>query len=72
NANSVPNEGILTPKQAFMVDTKYDDGMPGLGTIVAPKNSAVGSCVTSDVAATATYVTTSNDAKNCIIIVKIQ
>jgi prepilin-type N-terminal cleavage/methylation domain-containing protein len=49
---------LLTAKQAYQIDSKYDDGMPGTGNIVAPINTLLPNCASSNVAASAGYSST--------------
>lgn len=65
-----PAGGFMTPEEAFSLDTKFDDGSPGLGSIVTPKQSALANCASSDVAASATYAT-SNTGNTCMFIIKL-
>lgn len=66
-----PAYGFLKPEEAMSLDIKFDDGNPGLGAIVTPKQSALANCVTSDVAASAAY-DMSQAGNNCILILKVQ
>jgi prepilin-type N-terminal cleavage/methylation domain-containing protein len=50
------NSPAFPPADAKWIDTKMDDGMPGLGKVTAPPTSA-DSCATSATAATAVYAT---------------
>ena len=71
NATSIPDQGFLTPKQAYQVDEKYDDGMPGQGNIVVPDPGSLPNCASSPNPAAATYVTSSDD-KTCYLFLKMQ
>lgn len=42
--NFLPQSPMLTPKETLMIDTKYDDGMPGMGNIRAPHNGFLVNC----------------------------
>lgn len=58
---------VLTPKEAFLLDRKFDDGAPGTGIIKAPDTSGnYANCVTTDDPATAVYKGTL-DTVECII-----
>lgn len=57
---------VITPKEAFEFDAKYDDGKPGLGRIRAFKSSVLPQCATSDVAGAAEY-NTSLDSTACYL-----
>lgn len=61
-ANGIPNVAIVTAEEAQSIDTKTDDGMPGLGKVQAPKR-AVMTCATTDVAETTRYDFTSTDLR---------
>ncbi len=52
-----PTGHILTTQEAWNIDTKMDDGRPGLGIATAPKSTYPGvpNCTTTAVAATAEY-----------------
>ncbi len=52
----------LTPVEAASIDSKFDDGKPGTGTISAPNATLVAGCSSSDVASTATYTLTGTSA----------
>ena len=61
SGNQVTVDPIIRPEEAWNIDTKLDDGMPGMGNVRATKQSATSSpnCTTSDTAATAEYALTS-------------
>ena len=67
---STPNRVYMTPKEAYELDAKYDDGNPGQGWILTPENSTLANCATSDTAASAAYSVTYNE-KACYFIMKI-
>lgn len=71
NTNAIPALGFLTPKQAYQLDDKFDDGQPGTGNIMTPKSSALANCATTDVTSTAAY-STDNDSKNCYLFLRMQ
>ncbi len=73
-AIGMPNQPILSPEQAYSLDTKYDDGKPGTGNVLAPKNTyfSPSACTDSAVAATAAYDSASGTQKRCILFLKIQ
>ena len=64
-----PAGAFMTPEEAQGLDVKYDDGLPGLGALVTPKQSALGSCASSSTAASATYL--SGSSKTCMFIMKL-
>lgn len=49
-----PTVGAITAPELWNIDTKMDDGMPGLGTVFTFKSSAI-SCADSDDTITARY-----------------
>lgn len=54
-SNNITQGALLTPSEAWYVDTKADDGKPGVGRIVTRKPAALANCATSAVDATAEY-----------------
>ena len=70
NTGGLPTNNFLSPIDAQKVDTKYDDGNPGLGWIRTYKGSVNTSCVSGDVAATATYTTA--NAVGCRLMMTLQ
>lgn len=54
-ASALTQAAALTPSEAWQVDTKIDNGLPGLGRIVTLKPAVLTNCATSAVDATATY-----------------
>lgn len=69
-ATTMPVTGFLTPKEAYELDAKFDDGMPGQGWIVTPKASALSNCADSSTASSAAYAVTTN-AKSCYFIFRL-
>ncbi len=61
------NCGVMTPDQAWNIDTKLDDGSPVYGNIVTIVRSAVcgGNCTTSNSASAAYDIQSSG--KNCML-----
>ncbi len=57
--------GILKPEEAWNIDTKMDDGIPGTGKVRSGHNSP--SCASTTVSTTAVYALT-NTSKSCGII----
>lgn len=54
--NTVTNGPNMTPKEAFLLDQKIDDGKPGTGRVVTSKITlAMPNCITSNIANTAEY-----------------
>ncbi len=84
NATSIPDQAFLTPKQAYQIDDKFDDGQPGTGNILTPINTALTNCATTNnptlntptaATAAATYNTATAsvaDSKACYLFIKIQ
>ena len=60
-SGAITQASAITPQEAWQIDTKLDDGMPGLGRIITRKPTVLTNCATSDVDATATYNRTFND-----------
>lgn len=63
-ATGLPNNGFLTPREAFQLDDKFDDGKPGMGSIRTPNNIAIADCANNSVALTAIYLVDTS-AKSC-------
>lgn len=70
NATSIPDQPMLTGKEALQIDLKFDDGQPGQGNILTPKSSALANCASSDLIS-ATYVT-GGDTKTCYFFLRMQ
>lgn len=54
-ANSLTQAAAITPTDAWQVDTKVDNGMPGTGRVVSMKPAALANCADSATDATANY-----------------
>lgn len=63
-ANLSPNSSIMYPEEAWNIDTKMDDGMPGRGTVIAADRSMCANA-TSDVDYAATYLLDFKDTLRC-------
>lgn len=60
--SGVPFVPIISPQDSYSIDSKSDDGKPGIGWIrTVQNNSSVPTCVTSNVLETAEYVITSSE-----------
>jgi len=57
-SNTITSAAILTPEEAWAMDDKNDDAMPGTGKIRTQNFTAQGDCVDSNTTATANYETT--------------
>lgn len=71
NVMPFPEEPFLTAKQAFSLDTKFDDSLPGQGMLVAPKAGALSNCASTDDVITASYMT-GGAGISCFLILKLQ
>ncbi len=73
SATGIPSSGFLNPKQALQLDEKFDDGLPGQGSILTPISTAVPGCATTAVTTTAVYDTSATyaNAKNCYFIMRM-
>ncbi len=56
SGNSDGDEVVLTPENAWNIDTKIDDGRPGTGRVRAPKASFRANCASNDDTTTAIYM----------------
>lgn len=54
SSGTIPVAGVLTATEQQSLDSKYDDGKPGLGSIKSWKTT-VNACATTNVASTAVY-----------------
>ena len=61
-ANMSPNTSLLKTEEAWNIDTKLDDGMPGRGTVIAADRSLCANA-TSDVDYAATYILDQSDIR---------
>lgn len=59
---------LLKPEEAWNLDTKLDDGVPGTGAVITPKNTAP-NCATTNAPATAVYAL-NNVGQNCALAMK--
>jgi hypothetical protein len=63
------DSGVLTPKDAWSIDKKYDDGMPSTGNIIAVWGAAQNTCTTaaSNLILTGTYYLTSTSPQCALV-----
>ena len=66
---SAPDAAALTPTEAYGVDNKIDDGIPGTGIIITYHNRTACNTGTATTGPTSTYLTTSSDVA-CHLIFK--
>ncbi len=64
--NQLFSDPLLTPTEAFNIDTKIDDGKPGSGGVTTGNTTASANCASNDTASTATYVL-STDTATCTL-----
>lgn len=57
----MPTKTIVTPEEMFLLDTKYDNGTPGNGTVKSLPATIRPNCASSDDPLTATYVLTESE-----------
>lgn len=57
HTGDVTGNGILTTSEAYGIDAKIDDGLPGTGSVMSQKQSSgyAGNCTSSDDPTTAKY-----------------
>lgn len=65
----LPKGVFLTPKEAFQIDSKYDDGIPDTGSVLTPNATALPNCTAG--AAPATY-NVANRTAACNLILRFQ
>lgn len=69
-SDTYTNNNVLTGREAFDIDTKYDDGLPARGNIVTYKGTGVNNmsraCASTNVQSTAIYQRNSNDPR-CVL-----
>jgi hypothetical protein len=56
-AGDFTEQPLLPPGEAYLIDTKMDDGLPASGSVMAGKSALMPSCTTSDTASLAKYNT---------------
>jgi hypothetical protein len=70
--NDYNNAVALGTNDAWNIDAKIDDGLPGQGTVVTYTNTAHPNCASSDVAATAAYqLNVDNSTQACILLFRV-
>lgn len=68
-ANNMARAPVLSSSEAFAIDQKIDDGMPGTGIVRAWRTLQLPTCTTNDTTQTAqSYVTTTNGTYTCSLI----
>jgi prepilin-type N-terminal cleavage/methylation domain-containing protein len=69
NTTSVTNSPVLSPENAYYIDQKIDDAMPGRGNIRARRTASEANCTTSDTTQdAATYNATSTTSMQCSLL----
>ncbi len=66
--NLEPYGAALLPKEAYDLDAKADDGLPGLGAVVTHRSAVHASCVASDTSAAAAIYNRSYSSVACDLI----
>ena len=64
-ATQLPDQPFLTPKEALQVDEKFDDSVPGTGTIMVPES-------TTNCHSGGTTYATATTSKTCYLILRFQ
>lgn len=54
-SNDITNRALITTDEAYLIDTKIDDGLPATGGVLTGKSGILPNCTTSDVAASSRY-----------------
>jgi prepilin-type N-terminal cleavage/methylation domain-containing protein len=67
--HGVTSGPVLQPDEAYLIDRKTDDGMPGLGNVMTWKSALNPGCTTTDVETTANYAA-GNKGLDCSLIFK--
>lgn len=66
DTSGITSAPVLSPDNAYLIDQKIDDGLPGLGTVRARRTATEASCTTSDTTQdAATYNSTSTTDRQC-------
>ncbi len=68
-SNTVSSDPVLTPEEAWAMDDKNDDGMPGTGKIRTYTQASQSSCTSSNTTATSEYETTEPDIECNLVFV---
>ncbi len=70
SAAGLPATAFLTPKEAYQIDNKFDDGVPATGWVLPPNRTAQANCTT----ASGVYDTgaTNGGTANCILILQMR
>lgn len=69
NTTSVTNSPVLSPENAYAIEQKIDDGLPGRGTIRARRTASEANCTTSDTTQdAAAYNATSTTDLQCSLL----
>lgn len=69
NSASTPSQALLSVKQAYQLDDKYDDGVANTGNIVMPVNAVLPNCTSS---LSGAYAFPGTDERACSLILKMQ
>ena len=68
-ANGLPAVGFLTPKQAYQLDAKFDDGVPSTGWMLTPNNTGAQGLPNCS---NGTTYTVANLGTECFFILRMQ
>ncbi len=66
-SNNYNDAGAMLAEDAWSIDRKIDDGLPGQGKVVTYDNTALSDCATTDAAATAVYDLDNDEPDACVL-----
>ena len=68
SSNSYTHAPVLKPEDAYALDLKIDDGMPGTGKVRAWRTGTLTSCTTGDTSQSAQTYSSNNTIQACSLV----